>query len=1246
LVSLSGCLFLLLSKAGFQVVLQTVPGISSGAVSVEKGSGRILGNWKFDGFKMKMPGVEVSVKELSLEWHPAELLQGNLHLARISLDTLAVTLQKDKSDSEKKDVQKIVLPEITLPFGIVLKELSVNNGTIRYDGDSTPLLVIERLNLQLSGGADKLRIDQLSLKCPQYGTRLSGEIQLSGDWPFSTKGTWWTTFEGYSRFEGVVEGSGPLENPELLLSMLQPRRVTVRAQLGDIFQNSNWQIQASAEDFDPHVFSSGWPEMVLDVGLTSSGTVDSYQAQSIVKMGLKDMDTVTANLLVTGDEAGISIKNVTLESGASRAELSGTVAWQDALVWDIDAKISDLELSAYTELPLSLVEVSAKTHGGINEKGLYYSIENGDLKGRVDDFNLDIHGGVTLLTGSDSGLDLQKALIEIAGSTLDLSGSIRWKELFSWDAVLVFNSLNPAVVKTLPQGDIKGSLSSKGSIHGGDVSADVTIRQISGVLEGFELTGGGAISLENNTLSFDNVHLENGDNNLRVQGIVGDEFDLSFTVNGADLERIQSALRGNIELSGRLSGSREQPRLVFTGSSDGVTFEDYSIGGLKTDFYADFGDEGVVEIDVAGTDVQLAGFDISSIEAKGAGSLDQHVLKVQAESEIAHIAFEVQGALDSIQQWSGTVLNTTLIGSGYERWQQQGSALVSLSKEHADVSGLCFSSASSDLCIAGSWNADGAWSADLKDLRFDLSALKRWKLIDRKIEGEVHGRIAAAGDGTTITRLDGRAGVPELAAALGLDGMYEHFRWFDSEISFHLENKLLKSTLYSRFVDNSSLNMGLDIGDFGDLSKSFETMTLSGYIRADVKDLSPLAVLTSDYLNPTGSLSTDLDIGGTIGSPLLQGNTAVEDGAIVIPSLGITSENISASLQFRDKLITVSLDASSGQGKASGTGTLRFDTESWAGEFSITGKDVLLINHRELKIIADPDLLLTLSGEGGSLKGRLVIPEAFFKTDEMTGSDSESGDVIIMDERGKSSSWPFLLDIAVEVGEDVHVEGYGLKGDLKGAFSIANGKNGSLRGLGELYFENSTFSIYDREIEIVRGRVIFDGGPVDSPGIDVSARKVFKADRLGYEDIIVGVDVSGIIDNYDVRLFSQPVMTDEDIIAYLVIGRPLSASTEGDKGAILAAAQLVGMKGGNNILGNLKERLPLDTLRLEGSDADSTSLVVGKYLAEDLFISYDFNLFKNTGFFKVRYDFGKGFSVESRNSSVSNGLSLLYSFEK
>jgi predicted SPOUT superfamily RNA methylase MTH1 len=49
------------------------------------------------------------------------------------------------------------------------------------------------------------------------------------------------------------------------------------------------------------------------------------------------------------------------------------------------------------------------------------------------------------------------------------------------------------------------------------------------------------------------------------------------------------------------------------------------------------------------------------------------------------------------------------------------------------------------------------------------------------------------------------------------------------------------------------------------------------------------------------------------------------------------------------------------------------------------------------------------------------------------------------------------------------------------------------------------------------------------------------------------------------------------------------------------------------------------------------SLVVGKRITEELYIGYDVNMFSQLGQFRVRYDLGRGFRVETRSSAEATG---------
>jgi autotransporter translocation and assembly factor TamB len=123
-------------------------------------------------------------------------------------------------------------------------------------------------------------------------------------------------------------------------------------------------------------------------------------------------------------------------------------------------------------------------------------------------------------------------------------------------------------------------------------------------------------------------------------------------------------------------------------------------------------------------------------------------------------------------------------------------------------------------------------------------------------------------------------------------------------------------------------------------------------------------------------------------------------------------------------------------------------------------------------------------------------------------------------------------------------------------------------------------------------------------------------------------------------------MKDQEIVTYILFDKSFASSDQSSRGIADSALQSFGLSKGSAILGSVTKILPVDDIHIEGIASSDASLVVGRSLTERLSVSYDFNLFNNSGIIKVRYEFGKGFSVQSRNAFDTNGIELLYSFER
>jgi translocation and assembly module TamB len=168
--------------------------------------------------------------------------------------------------------------------------------------------------------------------------------------------------------------------------------------------------------------------------------------------------------------------------------------------------------------------------------------------------------------------------------------------------------------------------------------------------------------------------------------------------------------------------------------------------------------------------------------------------------------------------------------------------------------------------------------------------------------------------------------------------------------------------------------------------------------------------------------------------------------------------------------------------------------------------------------------------------------------------------------------------------------------------------------------------------------VIF-AGPMELATLDVLAIRTVG-------EVRAGVRGTGTVQKPVVKLYSSPVMSDTDVLAYVVLGRPI-----GQDGAqfdlLMVAAGALLSKGESAVLQDrLQRRLGLDVIEIQAGSGDVTAsmVTVGKYLSPKLYISLGHALFTGTNEFRMRYSISKSWEVES-NFGEQSGADLFYKIE-
>jgi translocation and assembly module TamB len=233
--------------------------------------------------------------------------------------------------------------------------------------------------------------------------------------------------------------------------------------------------------------------------------------------------------------------------------------------------------------------------------------------------------------------------------------------------------------------------------------------------------------------------------------------------------------------------------------------------------------------------------------------------------------------------------------------------------------------------------------------------------------------------------------------------------------------------------------------------------------------------------------------------------------------------------------------------------------------------------------------------------------------------------------------------VEVILGDDVQVEAAGFKGKLQGSLTVEQTPQLSPRGSGTIQVAAGDYRIYGQDLAIERGRVLFSGGPIDNPGLDLRVSRSYKENS---EDISVGAQISGTLRAPHLELFSQPAMPDSSIISYLIFGRAPDTTSETENALLYQAASALATTGSSSTVKNISDTLGLDELSLKGGQSlNDAALVIGKYLSPELYISFGIGLFEAAETFNLRYKITDRLSLESSTSGDQSGADVIYTIE-
>ena len=443
-------------------------------------------------------------------------------------------------------------------------------------------------------------------------------------------------------------------------------------------------------------------------------------------------------------------------------------------------------------------------------------------------------------------------------------------------------------------------------------------------------------------------------------------------------------------------------------------------------------------------------------------------------------------------------------------------------------------------------------------------------------------------------------------------------------------------------------------------------------LTGQVMEKGILASLFPGFIRESrGELDADLRVGGTWEESTIKGSLKLAKAGAYLPTAGIHIRDVQLAMQLEKDLLRIdSFRAVSGPGYIEGTVLVR--TKGWqvAGySGSINGERFHVVYLPELQILGSPRLTFKGTTEKLAIRGEILLPELLIFGPPIRAVVLPSTDVILegAPKRAEKTS-PLAMDVQVRLvlGERVLAKVEGIDAQLAGGIDLMFQSLGKITSRGEIKVVKGRYSVYGVDLEIVRGRLFYAGGPLNQPTLDILALRTVG-------DVRAGVTAVGILRAPLIKLYSEPTMPDVDILAYIVFGRQLGNSSNSEQAGMMVQVASGLLSRGQSVVlqEQIKNRLGLSTLELQSGGAEAagrmgykeipsapagvapakqaggvsqTMLTVGKYLTPQLYFSYGRSLFTGGNLFRLRYDLFKRWQIETQTGSES-GVDLYYKIE-
>jgi translocation and assembly module TamB len=195
--------------------------------------------------------------------------------------------------------------------------------------------------------------------------------------------------------------------------------------------------------------------------------------------------------------------------------------------------------------------------------------------------------------------------------------------------------------------------------------------------------------------------------------------------------------------------------------------------------------------------------------------------------------------------------------------------------------------------------------------------------------------------------------------------------------------------------------------------------------------------------------------------------------------------------------------------------------------------------------------------------------------------------------------------------------------------------------VGELTAVRGTLGFLGRQFQVTRGIVSFYGDPETDPALDLTLEA--RISGATYR-----VSITGDAARPKLTLSSDPQMSDGDIVASILFGKPLDQLDSGQESLLQARMLAVlAQYGADSVSGDVTRALGVDMISYDeaGDRSGRSALTIGKYLNPRTLVKYEQIIDREIAYLlRLEYALTQAIKVETAfGQGTASGVDLLWS---